>query len=334
VAAEVLFQGSLRYPSIPRLITRALDRIVNGGAPSDGVVAPWVERAFEEQVARTSDRVPLFGFVNLMDAHEPYLVPRPNGPTASAPLRSRQDRVGWLTGRWHPSNSELSALREAYHGRLELLDRRLGRLVDTLQRAERWRNCLFVVTSDHGQCFGEHGMMFHSQRVDAQLIRIPLLVKFPEGARAGEAGAGWTSLVDIAPTVLDAVGLPVPPGTDGRPLASLIDKEREQPVFAVSTGVDPRHVHTLSVERQTQLAGTRVATYYQNWKLVSGPGPDAERLFNLERDPGEQEDVFGRADAPAGLSHALWTHDAPFELVALARGPAAQVEAQLASWGY
>jgi arylsulfatase A-like enzyme len=332
-AAELLIQASLRYPSAPRLASRTLDRIVNGGEPSEGVVAPWIEGAFEDQLARTSHEQPFFGLVNLMDAHEPYLVPR-GSSVERPPMRSRQDRVGWLTGRWHPSSSELVQLRDAYHGRLELLDRRLGRLVGALKRAGRWDNCLTIVTSDHGQCFGEHGMMFHSQRVDEQLIRIPLLAKFPHGTRAGEVGTGWASLVDITPTVLDAVGLPLPAGSDGRPLPSLIDRERDTPVFAVSTGVDPRHLNALSAERRAQLGGTRVAAYFRSWKLVSGPGREKDRLFNLEQDPEEQEDLYGRVGAPAALTHALGTLDAPSELTGLVDGPAAQVEARLASWGY
>jgi arylsulfatase A-like enzyme len=331
---ELFLQASLRYPTLPRELARTLGRIRNGGAPPDGVVAPWIEAEFErEALSARSDR-PFFGFVNLMDAHEPYLDPRSPGGAVRSALRSRQDRLGWLMGKWRPTSSQLTELRDAYHGRLELLDRRLGRLFATLRAGGRWRRSLVVVTSDHGQCFGEHGMMFHSQRVDEQLLRIPLIVKFPNGEHNGETATGWASLVDIAPTVLAALGKPIPESWDGQSLTTLIRSERARPIFALSTGVDPRHARKLTPELRKHLDGTRFASYFRQWKLVTAPRSGEDHLYEIERDPGELDDLRSREGIPSDFAEAIATSEVSSDILDPARGRPNSVTAHLASWGY
>src|SRR5579871_6582035 len=132
--------------------------------------------------------------VGLMDAHEPYIgVPGGGGGFWSP----RQDRASWVRGRWDPTERELGALRNAYRRTYHLLDERLTRLEAVFRAHRRWDDAVVVVTSDHGQAFGEHGILYHGLRPDETLVHVPLMVRWPEGADAGRSRAGRISLAAV-----------------------------------------------------------------------------------------------------------------------------------------
>ncbi|GJM23045.1 MAG: hypothetical protein DHS20C15_29600 [Planctomycetota bacterium] len=133
---------------------------------------------------------PFFLYLHAFDPHDPYL-PHPSGV-----LRDEPD--------FAPEN--VQALRALYAGEVRFLDAQIGRLFDELRRREQWRDTLVVFTADHGEEFLDHGGYLHRASLHDELVRLPLIVRFPAGVQAGHAPA-QASLVDVAPTILGALGL-------------------------------------------------------------------------------------------------------------------------------
>ncbi|MCB1057694.1 MAG: sulfatase [Acidobacteria bacterium] len=126
--------------------------------------------------------------------------------------------------RGFPEN-DLAVLRGGYDDGIFYTDEVFGRLLDTLTELGLYDDTMIVVTADHGEGFLEHNLLMH-QEVYEQLIHVPLIIK-PAGGVPGktpqETGAelpvvGPAELADVAPTVLSAVGVPVPEGVGGQPL--------------------------------------------------------------------------------------------------------------------
>ncbi|MGQ0647594.1 MAG: sulfatase [Gemmatimonadaceae bacterium] len=143
---------------------------------------------------------PWFAFVNYFDAHDPYdPVPpyRDMFPGTSEGWRSIFDlRVR--------SAEERAGLQAAYDGALAYLDMEIGRLLDDLDRRGVLRNTLVIITSDHGEAFGEHGTTGHGSSLYTPVIHVPLVVLPPAAHGAGRRLARFVSLRDVAATIEEA----------------------------------------------------------------------------------------------------------------------------------
>ena len=168
---------------------------------------------------------PVFLFVNFLDAHLPYRAPRRYrravlGRRARPARRVNQDPWAFVSGALAMTGDELELLRGLYAAELAHVDDRTRQLLDGVDEVLGLDDTLVVVVSDHGEHLGEHGLMDHQYSLSETLLRVPLAVRWPGGEHAG-AHAGLRQLVDVAPTVLDAAGLPVPeePGWAGHSAA-------------------------------------------------------------------------------------------------------------------
>src|SRR6185503_13120840 len=109
----------------------------------------------------------------------------------------------------------VQARGDAYRGEVAAMDDALGGLLDDLRADPSWPRTTLLVIADHGESLGEHGEASHSVLCYGSTIRIPFLVRHPDGRRAGERSAEIVSVVDVAPTLAEALGLPEEPGLDG-----------------------------------------------------------------------------------------------------------------------
>jgi hypothetical protein len=154
--------------------------------------------------------------------------------------------------------------------KLRILDRRVGELIRIIQDAGRWDECLFILTSDHGQAFGEGGNLFHGTTAEDAVARVPLMVKWPQFRHSGVVSHNWTSLVDITPTVLAETGVRSPPDVAGVPLQQSVSSPRSSPVYCVTELIpspvqnNPARAQRLSVSfffdesKQTYETGQRI----------------------------------------------------------------------------
>ena len=129
-----------------------------------------------------------------------------------------------------PLPDEGEILSSLYRRGTADVDRALGTLFDDLRQAGLWDDLTVVVTSDHGEAFFEHGEVLHTT-VHQEIVRVPLMIKWPGGARAGTRHETATSALDVAPTLLAAAGLP----TDGLPEPPLAARPAGRPIFAGTT---------------------------------------------------------------------------------------------------
>lgn len=225
---------------------------------------------------------PFFAFLNYFDAHAPYVPPPPydtmfgkGGPMPDV-LRRRQ---------WSPD--EIQRSLDAYEGSIAFMDAQLGRLFDELKRQGVLDNTIVIVTSDHGEQFGEHGLFDHANSLYRAVLHVPLVISYPGRVPAGLTVETPVSLVDLASTVLDltgtAAGAPAP--LPGRTLASHWDgapPAAGTPVFAeVSQGINTAAWLPVSRGRMTSVV-------MNGWHYIRN-GDGTEELYDFAHDPAEAE---------------------------------------------
>lgn len=332
-----------RDPFWMPLAINALNRTASGvirpDLPYSLDLSPWIESTFAGWLAAQSPSTPVFSFLNFLDAHEPYFTDprRVTGPLEWWQYAAlRMDKTRALAGTWRPTEREYRRMYRLYRDSLCQLDARIARVVRSLRETGRWENTLFVLTSDHGQAFGEHDFLFHGYRVWEPVLRIPLWVHFPGGEHGGARYDGWASLVDIAPTVLEAIGLSGSAFPSAYPLQGLAHGPRPAPVSGIADGIHVRHVleALCGPERLRYWDGPMVATYDGDTKVIRDVWANTESVYDLASDPDEGDDLGRSAGSAADPLRALAREYGR----RLTSGPAAtqspEVEERLRSWGY
>lgn len=326
-----------RFVFLADAANRVANRLRVPGRPTQLAVAPWIEAAFERELAALAPDQPIFTFVNLVDAHEPYYPADARARGLGSWWRYagvRQDYLNVAGGRWQPSAGELDRLRTLYRQSLTVADERIGRFRAVLERAGRWDDTLFIVTSDHGQAFGEDGLLFHMFGTQESLLRIPMVVKFPHGVRGGTVDRRWSSVVDLAPTVVRAAGLSGG-SFDGTALQEAVAGDRSDPVLAMSDGViwgrDRDRFTAAALEKLDRVWGV---AYGGRFKVLVQSETGSSRAYDLDADPTESRDVW-----PAERSQLAELREAAARVAQqVGSRPVAplstEVEERLQSWGY
>ena len=234
-------------------------------------------RALSWLDARAGGDRPAFLFVNYMDAHRPYATAAPGGDGHAA-LDALIDRV-MVEG--EPAGDMGTAVRALHQDAVTLLDAEVGKLLDGLEERGLLEDALVIITSDHGEAFGAHGVVEHSKDVYEDLVRVPLLVKSP-GQREGRVIDTRASSVDVPGLVaqgLAAAGLPALNAAFGRTPGN-------HPVI-----VENYYSRMRDLERfGDRFRRRRVAIYERSNKLILDSSGIAE-LYLLDGDPAEATDV-------------------------------------------
>lgn len=336
-AATLIPDWIRRYPFAWQTLQAVRAGALRGRRPTrSSEVAQWIEPHFRTLLDRTGRETPVFGLINLLDAHEPYLATSDDDsiPTDWLRLaRQRQDNGAWISGEWVPTAAELSRLHWMARTSIRRIDRRVARIANVLKEAGRWENSLVILTSDHGQAFGEGGVLFHGIGTSDTLLRIPLVARFPHEEHGGEKIESWASLVDVLGTCTLEAGVSEAPQTSGKSLRELSDTPRSEPVFAVADGVVTDYGHAVPSERRRDIDRVSVVAYTPGAKLVlsgsrsGGVHPSSELV----------EIGSGGFESPS--RHHLPVIESMREIYAslLRPGPGIPVPAatdSLASWGY
>jgi arylsulfatase A-like enzyme len=331
-----LDRGFLHYHDIPGNITRRVTpRELLRSCSLGAAVIPWCERKWRilapmqrlrldaaelnrEALAwidrtRPSGR-PFFLFVNYFDAHSPYSLPgeapQPFSRLTADRLEARLKRLHEHEERQdrHPTAAlaaETAALRaevccllrDAYDDGIAWIDRTLDELLRELDRRGLLDETLVVVTADHGEMLGEHGLIGHGLGLHRPVVHVPLLVL---GARGMPVPGGLViprpvSVRDVPATVLDLLGDPEPGRFPGRSLrrywagdedASVVD----EPVLSEVEHLSwmPRSPRTPAAFGPMGLLTEGRWSYQRQDHETRGT---QERLFDLGADPGEECDL-------------------------------------------
>ena len=107
-------------------------------------------------------------------------------------------------------------------------------MIASLRASKLYDDALIVIASDHGESLGAHGEEAHGIFLYDETIRVPLLLKFPQNQNAGKRVTARARLVDIAPTILEIAGVPIPSQMQGQSLLRIARTNADQPVYSVS----------------------------------------------------------------------------------------------------
>jgi len=263
-----------------------------------------------------------------MDPHWPYEAPDDRG---SARMDCTEcDSLPVL--QYQPTSAMVRAeVRRRYSAEVAYTDAQIGRLYDGLESLGRLDDTWFIVVADHGEEFWDHQRFLHGHSFYDELLRVPLVVvpprRLPGSVSRGRTIDEQVRLEDVVPTLLEAIGVPVPgslPRSAARPAANVGprrgvdatgDVEPPAPIDGVSLldlvcGRPRAQGEPPAVAGFIQAQGDgSYAVRTARWKLLSWPGHRLPVLFDLSADPAETRNVAS---------------DHPYVVVQLGRVPAAQ----------
>lgn len=308
IRASVLGSSLVNYLERKWRIMAPMQRMRLDAGQINREALAWLDSAGD------SDR-PFFLFLNYFDAHAPYSLP-PEAQTRFSTVTSDRleknlkdlqalqeslDRDG--------SNSQLAAevqatsaqvmrqLRGAYDDGIAHIDRELGRLLDEFERRGLIEKTLVVVTSDHGEMLGEHGLVGHGQCLYRQVVHVPLLMFGGPASlamKAGQVVSDPVSLRDIPATVMDLMG-ESDQAFPGQSLAGLLDLSEEksrkpQPVFSEMQAMpwQRRSQRMPAADGPQWLITGGETSYHRQLHELDGV---QERLFDLVEDSEEMNNL-------------------------------------------
>jgi arylsulfatase A-like enzyme len=231
-----------------------------------------------------------FAYLHYREPHWPY-DPKPPfntrfGPDGPIP-RDLRNEVGFFVAvnnrRRETTADEADHIVRLYDGNLAFVDQELGFLRSSLETLGLWERTVVIVTADHGEEMGEHGLFGHEAQLYEPALRIPLVIRFPQAAGlAGRRVRGLVDLVDLAPTIADVYGLLGRGGSaesfGGRTLLPMLFGAPGKPAVVSRTrGEQPRW-----------------SLHDGRYKLVYDGRLGTRQLFDVSLDPEERLDLAPR----------------------------------------
>ena len=265
------------------------------------------ERAIANMERAVAEQRPFFLWASFMDPHPPYLVPEPwasmyrpqdmepgrllPGELDRMPVHFRMtqerspDFSAWKETQYANHGFESHLIPEellrrnmaTYYGMISFMDAHIGRILAALERLGLAENTLVLFSTDHGHFLGQHGLTAKGAFHYEDLIRIPMLARWPGRIAPGTRVAALQSQVDFAPTFLSAAGVPVP---------GLMQGVDQGPVW---TGARAAARRNLIVENRHQPTALHLRTYVdERYKMTVYRDQPYGELFDLRDDPGER----------------------------------------------
>ena len=279
-------------PKLARLRGYRFKRFVDGGDLADRVL-------HEVRMRRGSAR-PFFLWTHFLDPHLPYAAGRGRQwyrqtPDYLAAVGHDRDLDVSVAVMERPETEEEWATWSAhYDAVVRYIDEQLKRVLDGLDRLGLRDDTLVVIAGDHGEELGEHGDITHHYRLYDHNLRVPMV--FHQPGMTGRRIRGLTTLLDLAPTLVDLAGLDPSPDWEGDVVTSPAVDAR---LFVMSETFHGGNC--LFALRPVYLA-VRTRRWKYMWKEYLDPtdhySPESHELYDIEADPLEQTNLY-RPDHPA-----------------------------------
>jgi len=301
---------SLLYQAVD-LFFSLRDFITQYGYSGAKRLAAHLNRATFRWLEKNHDQ-PFFLFINYFDAHNPYLPPPSyrvysGGKDGDSIIKNRhsQKDVSYCTaeanlissvvnGTHRLTPEERDIVVSLYDGEVRYLDDSLYLLFERLKALKAYDNTLIIITSDHGEAFGDHDQMDHGRSLYEELLRVPLIIKYPSaGLQQRGVIERRVSLVDIMPTILSYLEYQIPSGIDGKILSA-----PDRPIIA------ELHAKWFEIERYRR----DLRAVYQGKEKYIWASNGLHELYDLAEDPGEEKNLMiefpRRCEVMQGLLNA------------------------------
>ena len=218
-----------------------------GGLQRPGFVTLDLARTWLGEVASG----PFFFFFHIYEPHTPYTPP--------PPFAERYD--------------------DPYDGEVATSDAVMGALFDELRRLGVYDRALIFLFSDHGEGLGDHGEEEHGVLLYTATLQIPMIVKLPQGRHGGASVPTPVQLIDVLPTVADALDLPLPENLRGHSMLAMLEGETPD-----------RRIYAETFYPRLHFGWSELASLLDDQhQYIEGPDPE---LFDLGADPGQQNNIL------------------------------------------
>ncbi|HIF63436.1 MAG TPA: hypothetical protein EYG16_10050 [Deltaproteobacteria bacterium] len=252
------------------------------------IVAPDINANALRWLDQHADE-PFFLFLHYFDIHYDYVPPAPYDTMFDPGYEGEMDGTDFIerkdVNRNMPAR-DLEHILALYDGEIRFTDEHVGRVLARIDELGLRDNTLVIVVSDHGDEFFEHGNKGHHRTLYQEVLRVPLIVRLPDGRWAGESVSRQASLVDILPTIMDVAGLDGPPVMEGLSLLELraaTPRSRERAVYGEF--FDKRGFN-LQIARRLPTSKT-----IQHFNRITHPKKAPVEYYDLARDAEEQHDL-------------------------------------------
>ena len=294
-----------------------MERILDGNPMKNlinGIYARFLWRRYDKGARRINSEMrrwltkkrshtrPFFMFANYLEAHLKYRPPAPYdkmylppGCTVQSAGKVSQDAWSYISRTKEMSANDFQILTALYDGEVTYLDGRIGEIYDLLHDVGLLDDTVLIITSDHGENIGDHGLMDHQYCLYDTLLRVPLIIRYPRLFPAGEQVFGQVQLVDVFPTVMDILntaGETFRQEMQGETLLPdrLDDRQRK---FAVAEYLGPQPNIKLLRQRVPGADG-RIQMYdrslacirVEDFKYIQA-SDGCDELFDIRIDPSE-----------------------------------------------
>lgn len=297
------------------------------GVPAELHQTTWCAEKTIDFITTQRSR-PWFASVNIYDPHPPFNPPqayreRYDPRNVGAPLFRESDlaqqeklsAIDFQSRARHPEELDIQSpilpqppgpgLREpvsagardarkliaAYYAMIELIDDQIARILTALDDSGQRENTIIIFTSDHGESLGDHGLIQKGCRFYEGLVRVPLIWSWPGHFQADPRSSALVELTDIAPTLMEIVGLELPSYVTGRSLLPILTGD----------GAPDRHRDYVRSEYidALDLPDESVASMYFDgrYKIVRYHNHGIGELYDLQEDPGEFLDLWDDAES-------------------------------------
>jgi len=220
-------------------------------------ILPWLEKHQDEK---------FFMFIHIMDPHD-YSI--------------RQSAVSKIPRRFgEAGDDDLQTAIDRYDTIIHFCDEQIGKLIADLKKLQLDRSTLVIITADHGEELRDHGRAGHGHSLYDELLRVPLIFYLPGKFQAAEPFTERVSTVDIAPTILDILGLPLPSYYQGQSLVSQADRDDLSARTIFAEGIGSGH--------------KKKAALKNDYKLIYTTNSNTFELYNLKDDPKELRNLTNR----------------------------------------
>lgn len=241
----------------------------------------------------------IFAFVHFQPPHEEYEAPKKFRqtwaiPYPGVPRTDASTLMSWEQGKSPYTQQDIDYVRDLYDENMLYADYNVGLVIAKLKELGMWDDTLFILVSDHGEAFMEHGFTLHNTTMYDEMIHVPLVLKFPKGMEPVKKEIdALVEIIDIYPSVADMLGISLPKEyIDGKSFMPLIHGEVDE----IKEYNFARSAHYL-----TPMLSVRTLRY----KYIYNQTKETKELYDMTADPLEKSNIIEQNQELAGKFHKL-----------------------------